>query len=90
MRVLALISLLALACVATLGRTHPHGLVACGSGDGAPCAACQLGFNPGEVCPRGPALVVNAVKLEYEPLPEVHPRTERCLAHAPKQGPPVA
>jgi hypothetical protein len=87
-RAIALISLIALTCVATLSRPHTHAVEACGNSSA--CAACQLGSNPGEVPAQATAPVANGVELVVEQPATFAPRAQRCLERAPKQGPPAA
>src|SRR5262245_53701452 len=76
-REIALISLIALACVATLSRPHQHGMEARGASSA--CAACQLGSHPGVVPVQVSVPIANAVEVELVQLHTAAPRAERCL-----------
>jgi hypothetical protein len=87
-RVIALVTLLSLSVVSALGGPHLHP-----SPDGGrtECATCNYRLNPHQqpiALATSPTVVLRVEEAVV--VFELAPRAERCLARAPKQGPPAA
>ncbi len=88
MRAIALVALLSLSVVSALGGPHLHPAP---DGGRTECATCNFRLNPHQqpiALATAPTLVLRVEETVV--VVELAPRAERCLARAPKQGPPAA